>query len=431
MSTFKITLTAIFAVCLVIGIALFASSKANTAQNSNLTVWGVLSPQAFQAAYKASSIFSNKKIIVSYVQKSAAAIDVDLVNSLADGNGPDLIITREDYLYKNRNRLLVIPYTSYSQRNFKDTFIEDGEIFLSPAGVIAFPLLVDPLVMYWNRDIFSNNNVATPPSYWDEFYNLVGVFTRRDSSAGISSSALAMGEWNNITNAKDILSLLLLQAGTSITVNTADQGVISTINSSAPGKDILPGESAVNFYTQFSNPTSPNYSWNRSLPDSQTFFLSGNLAVYFGPSSDIYSIQQKNPNLNFDVAAAPQIRGNDKKISFGHMFAVATVKQSKQIGAAFLLMNALAESDAEKALVSAVNLPPARRDLLSQLPTGAESYKTVFYKSALTSHSWIDPDPSKSSNTFRDMIQSITSGQSRTSEALSQANSELNVQLGR
>ncbi len=426
MSKFKIAVFTIFSLATVVGIGLFALSKGTSkGGGANLVVWGTISSEAFSSAYEQSSIKLNKLIKVTYVKKDVATFDEEFVDSLADGVGPDVVILRDDSLYKNRNKLFVIPYKNYTERSFKDTFIEEGELFLSPEGVVAVPFIVDPLVMYWNRDLFSNALVAQPPQYWDEIYPLIEKITRRDSGANILQSTIALGEWRNITNAKEIITMILMQAGTPIT-GRGPLGVTSVLNSQF-NYPIAPSQSGVNFYTQFSNPTSANYSWNRSLPSSSNFFLSGNLATYIGFASEIFSIQQKNSNLNFDVTSIPQIRNAPKKSVFAHMHALAIVKQSKQIPSAFLLLKALTEAKSLKSLEVITNLPPVRRDLLSDKPTDA--FRIVFYNSALISHSWIDPDPIRSSNTFRDMIESITSGRTRVTEALNTANDDLNAQL--
>lgn len=426
MSTFKIVLTSIFAVSIVVGIILFALSKGSSnSQSANLLVWGTISPEAFDMAYKNSSIKSDKQIQITYVKKDPVTFDADFVESLAIGTGPDIVILRDDYIYKNNNKLFIIPYTNYGGRAFKDNFIEGGEVFLSPSGVVALPFLVDPLVMYWNRDLFSNNSISAPPKYWDEILSLVAKITVKDSGGSILKSIIALGEWGNITSAKEIISMLLLQAGTPITSRTTS-GLQSVLNSTF-NYPIAPSQSAVNFYTQFSNPTSPSYTWNRSLPSSFNMFLSGNLGLYIGFASEILSIQQKNPNLNFDVTAVPQIRDTTKKTIFGHMYALAIVKQSRQIGGAYLALNALTEAGAVRALEGLTNLPPVRRDLLSSTPS--EAFRTTFYNSALISRSWIDPDPRLSSNTFRDMIESVTSGRKRLSQALSDASDALTAEI--
>ena len=428
MSNFKIAVLAIFSVSIVVGIVIFAMYKAGAGQTTyNLTVWGVMPNDQFQILYKATTVSKNKYINVTYIQKNQTDFDTDFVQALADGIGPDVVILRDDSLYKNRNRLLVIPYTSYSQRTFKDTFTQETEMFLSPSGVTALPLFVDPLVLYWNRDIFANALIASPPKYWDELYALSGKISTHDSSSDIIQSAIPFGEWDNVTNGKEILALLLLQAGTPIVSFDSQSKKYVSVLDGQFGQPISPAESTLNFYTQFSNPTSAYYSWNRALPSSLNFFLSGNLALYVGEASELFSIQQKNPNLNFDVTNIPQVRGNADKVDFAHIYATAIVKQSKSISGAFALITSLSEGPALAALEAQTNLPSARRDLLSQLP--ADPYRVIFYNSALIAHAFIDPDPILTSGIFRDMINSITGGQSQISDAVSAANAGLNDAL--
>ena len=426
MSVFKIIVTTVFSVCIVVGILIFALSKSLTSSESaDLLVWGTIEGTAFDVAYKASSASSNKSIKVTYVKKDENSFDADFVEALADGIGPDIVLLREDSVYKNRNRLLTIPFENYSERNFKDRFIQEGEMFLNPDGVIGLPFIVDPLVMYWNRDMFSNNLVSQTPKYWDEIYALIDKMTKRDNSANILQSAIAFGEWRNITSAKEVVSLVLLQAGTPITQRSGQ--VVTSVLNSTFNYPVAPSQSAISFYTQFSNPTSPTYTWNRSLPSALNFFLSGNLGMYIGFASEIFGIQQKNSNLNFDVTNVPQIRNASKKVDFARMYALSIVKQSTQIAGAFITINALTEPGALKALEAVTNLPPVRRDMLAERPTDA--FRTIFYDSALISRSWIDPNALASANTFRDMIESITSGRTRISEALTRANSDLIDQL--
>lgn len=430
MSKFQLAVLSIFSVAIVLGLIFFATTKSSSSDTANLLVWGTINQDAFDAAFKASSLSGSKTIKVTYVKKDFVDFQKSFVEALADGKGPDVIIIRDDFVYENRNKILAVPFKNYSERKFKDTFIEQGEVFISSQGTIAFPFMVDPLVMYWNRDIFQSNLLAQPPKYWDEFASdknnsLISKTTKRDSNANILQSSIALGEWRNIINAKEILAMLMIQAGTQITSRDGDK-VQSQLNNSY-GLPVAPSFSAVSFYTQFSNPTSPAYTWNRSLPNSLNMFLAGNLATYIGFASEIFPIRQKNQNLNFDVTYAPQIRNSSKKTVFGHMYSLSIVKQSKQVIGAYTLIMSLIEPSPIKALEVVTSLPPVRRDMLSDRPT--DPYRAVFYDSALISHSWIDPDPVGTSNTFKDMIESITGGKSGISESINNANVELSAFL--
>ncbi len=426
MSYFKIAILTIFSVSILVGVAVFALSKVqNSIGSSEIVVWGTIGEDVFTAAYSKSSLFGNRDMEVTYVRKTQTDFDVDFVEALAEGRGPDVVLLRDDLIYKNRNKLFVIPYKVYSERAFKDTFIEGSEIFLNEEGVTAVPFMVDPMVMYWNRDLFNTVGLSVPPKFWEEIYSFVEKLTKKDSSGNVLQSAISFGEWRNVTNAKELISMLLMQAGTPITQRSG-KTVRSVLNEQL-GFPRVPAQSAVDFYTQFSNQTSSYYTWNRSFPNSLNSFLAGNLAMYFGFASELLSIQEKNSNLNFDVTSVPQIKDSKKKSVFGRMNAFAIVKQSKNTSTAYALINSLTEVASLRALEGLTTLPPVRRDMLAVAPTDA--FRNVFYSSALVSHSWIDPDPKNTGDIFRDMIENITSGKNRVTDSIVRANSELSAEL--
>ncbi len=426
MSYFKLAILAVFSLSIVAGIAIFALSKNNTnSQSADVVLWGTIPQDTYNNVYGASGLSTNRNIKITYVQKAPQDFDSDFVNALAEGNGPDIVLLRDDLFYKNRNKLVTIPYKSYSERTFKDTFIEGSEMFLSQNGVIAIPFMVDPMVMYWNRDIFTNAQISQPPVYWEQMSALVSKLTKKDGEGNIFQSTLPFGGWSNVTNAKEILSMLFMQAGTPITARSED-AVISVLDSQFQSPT-MPGESALDFYTQFSNQTSSMYTWNRSLPSSLNSFLSGNLAIYIGFANELFRIREKNSNLNYDIAMVPQVKDSPKKIVFGRIYGFAITKQSKQIAGSFAVINALTNPASLLALEKITSLPPVRRDMLANIPSDA--YRNVFYRSALISHSFIDPNPIESSRTFMNMVDSVTSGRSRVSDALDRASSELNSEL--
>lgn len=426
MSPFKIAITAVFAVSIVAGVVIFAMSKGSSSvEKASLLVWGTLPEQTFLSVYGSSSLSANKNVEVRYVMKDQQSFDSEYVEALSEGRGPDVVILRDDIVYKNRNRLIVIPFNSYSERAFKDTFIEGGEIFLSTDGIVAFPFAVDPMVMYWNRDIFANSEVSQPPVNWEQLTNIVNQVTKKDTSGNVFQSAVPFGEWTNVTNAKAILTTLLLQSGTPITARSGAK--VESLLDSRFDYPVMPAEAALSFYTQFSNQTSANYTWNRSLSSSLNSFLSGNLAMYFGFSSELFQILQKNSNLNYDVALIPQVKDTKKKIVYGKMLALAISKQSKQVAASFMLITSLTEPGSLLALEKITSLPPVRRDMLANRPTDA--YRSIFYTSALLSHSFIDPDPEVTSKIFKNMVESVTSGKNRVTEAVNRANVELSAEF--
>jgi len=354
------------------------------------------------------------------VQKSPATFESDLISALANGNGPDLVLLPQGLILKQINKFYVVPFSSYSQRTFMDSFIPEGELFLTSAGIIGFPFSIDPMVMYWNRDMFSNAGIPLPPTTWSQFFDLAPKLTVKDQSGNITQSAIAFGEAENVTHFKDMVALLSLQAGTPI-VALDSMGTISSAFSARGSQGLVPAEEAVSYFTEFSNPLKTSYSWNRSLPDDKSEFLAGQLAVYFGYASELRSIRAANPNLNFDVALMPQTEG--KKETFGAMDAVAILKASKNIPAAYVAAVTLASQPLQAGWVSASGLPPVRRDMLAPLPGNA--YDSIFYQSALISNAWLDPNREETTNVFGSLIDDVTSGKLRVSDAVSQASQQI------
>ncbi len=422
MSKFQLILTGVFAFFILAGVFAFAIAGRGGEGKTTILVWGSLPESVFNAEIGDLPIAKDKTVGISYIYKKEEDFDADFVEALAAGVGPDVVILAQDAIVRHRNKLLLIPFESYSERLFKDTFIEEGEIFLEPNGIIALPFLIDPMVMYWNRDIFSGASLSQPPKYWDEFYTLSKDLTRKDGSLNITRATIALGEYENITNAKEILSTLIFQAGNKDIVKRTRDGYLATLTDNY-GYDVNPAHSAINFYTEFSNPTKAHYSWNRSLPASQTMFLSGDLAVYFGFASEAKALRLKNPNLNFDVAPMPQSRTADKVITFGEIAGFAVTRNTKNLNTSFKLISAISSTQAVKEFSGATGLPPVRRDLLAT--PGSDAFQSLFFQSAIWSKGWLDPDRDKTAPIFKEMIESITGGRVRTEQAVSRAQDEI------
>lgn len=415
MTKFQMILIGLFVIFLIGGVIIFSTYRGSSKDIVTVVIWGTIPQTTFGNIIQETSLNQSKQFAIQYVEKTEENFDADFIEALASGTGPDIFVLENDKILKHRNKIFPIPYDVFTKRQFKDSFIEGSEIYMAPEGVLALPILVDPLIMYWNRSIFTKTKITQPPKYWDEFYDLANLISKKDGALDISRSAVALGEFANISHPKEIVLNLAMQAGTPVIEwgYSGGRSVFTDVSTS-------PAESAVNFYTEFSNPSKPSYSWNRSLPNSTNYFLSGDLALYFGFADEIKNLQIKNPNLNFDVATVPLSREGGVNVSFAYFEGLAITKSSKKISASFSVISILSGKDAATAFSKYLMLPPARRDLLSQRPMN--DYESIFYDSAIRAKSWLDPSPAETDLIFKDMIESITSGRARTSEAVVRAN---------
>ena len=424
-SKFQIITLAIFILFLVGGVAAFALYKGNTT-NSTLppvTIWGTFPADVFDTYVSSINSKLAQTISVTYVQINPATFSQEFVSALARGIGPDALLIPVDMLLPHYDKLSLIPFNALSQRDFINSYIEEANIYLYNDGILALPFTVDPLVMYWNRDTFNAAGLATYPRFWDEFTGLNTKLTIKDQQGNVRKSAVALGDFTNLNNAREILGSLILQVNNPITQKDSDGFAVSTLKTNT-AYNPLP---AINFFTQFSNPTSPNYSWNRGLPASKSAFLSGMLATYFGFASEIADIRAKNPNLNFDVAPLPQLRSGGIKAAYARMNGFSIVRSSPIPNVVYQVMSILTDPTHLEALNTQLYIPTVRRDVIAR--GSSDPYITIFNEAALISRTWIDADPVQSRAIMATMIESILSGSKTDFSALQDAGEQYDTML--
>lgn len=427
MKPFQIILLVAFGFFIVVGVAVFALSGTGGAGDTArpVTLWGTLNAGVFADALSRFNRDRAEPLLVNYLELPQEAFDQTLLEALAEGGGPDLILISNEQVLLHESKIRALPFESYPERTFKDTYVEAGEIFLTSAGVLALPVSIDPLVMYWNRTRFSAEGIALPPDSWDELQTLVPRLTLRDHTGNILKSAVAFGEFANVNHAKEIFLALLFQTGDSVVVRGANGEPFVTLGDRFNYAEV-PAEASVRFYTEFSNPVKTMYTWNRALASSLNEFLAGDLAMYFGPSSELFEIQQKNPNLNFDIAIVPQIEGVDARRTSARVFGVAVLNASKNQGDAFRAAALLASGGFGGILVEETGLPPVHRALLQNEPPFA--YQSVFNESALIARAFLDPHPQETGRIMRAMIEDVTSGRTGSiSESVGNARDKMEL----
>lgn len=426
---FQIVVLAIFAVLILVGLLGFSGKLdsilpkgTKNIDYGQVTVWGTL-PASLMNSVLAEKMRNVQGISIKYVEKNAGTFDRDFLEALASGTGPDLFMLGQDQILRNKNKIAPISYQTFPERTFKDTFLQEGDLFLTAEGLIGIPFTIDPLVMYWNKDIFNNAGIVAPPTTWDEFYSLVPRMTTRDKNGTIIQSFAPLGEYVNVYNAKELITTMMMQAGSPMVANQGGVLMANFAGADSANKN-NPVLLAINFYTQFSKSDKDSYTWNRSLPYSRSMFEAGDLALYFGSASEYNAIRQKNPHLNFDVASIPQPKNTQVRMTFGSMEGVAIVKATKNPQGAIRAAILLTGRDFVSGVAQATMLPPVRRDLLAVRPESA--ILSVFYDSAIIARAWLDPSPSETGDLFRNMIDDVNSGRQKITQALSIAENNLN-----
>ncbi len=352
---------------------------------------------------------------VEYFYVDERDFDDELVNAIAEGRSPDLIILPAESLVKHRAKLLAF---EYDPRAYRDTYLDAGEIFLLSDGQYALPFLIDPLVMYWNRDLYGTGGLAQPPSTWEQMQSTaVPSLTVRDTRRNIIQSAMAFGEFRNVTHPKEVLMAMTMQTGSRL-VSENERGYVVEIDKPIVQGERAPLSAALDFYTDFSNSNSPVYTWNRALPRDENAFVAGDLATYFGFGSEAEQLAAKNPNLNFDIAEIPQISGATVKRTYGRVYGLAIPKAAFNQNGAYAVAQILA-GEASAIFAQATNMASANRQVV--VSGDASPYRALIERTALTARTWLDPDPVATDAVFQQMIEDVVSNRARVVNAVGDA----------
>jgi len=432
MDNFKIIVLIILGAGAVLGVFVFAgiidlSGKAvNSGPTGTVVLWGTAPSSIMTPLIR--QVNKNNSFSVRYIRKSSENYDQDLLEAFARGQGPDLFLLPDDLAFKYLDKISLIPYTTYPLINFKTDFASAAEVFLHPSGIIAIPLTIDPLMLYYNSDILDSYNVAYPPTYWDELPEYRNIFVKKNEDEQITQSAFALGQFSNISHAKDILTTMFMQIGNPIvhTEHSFYRATLSSINAITENNEIVP---LFDFYLNFSNPLDENYSWNRSFPDSIDAFTGDKLVFYFGFASDLSLLNKKNPNQDLRVVSVPQQRDLNTKVTAGRVTGITMSRFSQGKAAVPAALFALTSSNIAFQYSKSSLIPPARRALLSKTQTGL--YNPVFYSSALFAQSWLDPSRANTDRIFKDMIEQVLSNNISSNISISMANSRINILLSR
>ena len=95
MSNFRMALTAIFAVFIVIGIIMFSLFRGGTGGGTaeQITVWGIVPGSVFARYIEEVNLAKSANVSVNYIEKDSDSFDREFIEALASGNGPDAILS--------------------------------------------------------------------------------------------------------------------------------------------------------------------------------------------------------------------------------------------------------------------------------------------------------------------------------------------------
>lgn len=428
-SLFQSVLFAIFGIGALIGLFVFATYTGKGGSGSGsvgtVVVWGALPTADIQATLAAVAQTNTSLQGVSYVQKDPALLGAELATAIATGNAPDLLLFSQEELHTLSKFITPIPFATLPASTFTQSFISEGNIFLAPdgSGYYGVPFLIDPLVLFSNHDILAGSNIVRPPATWESLVGLTPSLAVLTPSRQVTRGLIGLGTYENVRNARGILSTLFLQLGIPVS-SYANNGLAADLGTNG---SVSGGTSVLGFYTQFADPAKVSYTWNSSLADSMRMFYTDDLALYIGYVSEARYLRAANPNLNFTVSAMPQSAVAKTKSVYGLLYAFMIPRGAKNPGGAYQAATLLASSAGQIA-ANATGLAPAMLNDLAQVPP-TDPIAAVSYAEALYAKGWLSPAAAATDQVFSGMIGSVISGRSSLENALGTAERSLGALL--
>ncbi len=337
----------------VIAFALFGLILPNFGKGSKkvtLSYWGVLEDQAVMQPVISDFEKENPDIKVEYTKQDINSYQEKLTTRISQGTGPDIFSFQNNWYPKMSQFLTPLPSDVISKDTFNKSFYPVVKTdLIKNGGIYGIPLSIDTLSLFINTELFKQAGLSVPKN-WNDFANDARDLTVKDKDGKIKTSGAALGAFDNVDHAADIVSMLILQDGVDL-------------NNMVATKDRV-GD-ALRFYSQFAQGDSG--VWNSTLDSSLLAFTKGNLAMYFGYYWDYFTIKIQAPALSFEVDRVPYLNSQNQTIA--NYWAEGVSSKSKNQQEAFLFMKYLAKIQTQDKLyqleskVRTYGEPPATTSL--------------------------------------------------------------------
>jgi multiple sugar transport system substrate-binding protein len=237
----------------------------------------------------------NPHIKIQYIKQDPEKYRDTLLARIGNGSGPDIFRYHNTWVPMLSNVLAPLPQDVISADDFKKDYYPVIQKDLTQNGAIyGIPLGIDSLALFVNTDLLKAAGL-TAPKDWNQFTEAAKKMTVKDKDTlKIQTAGAALGTYGNVLHAPDILSVMFLQQGIDL-----KKIIVATDDLAA----------AITFYTAFAKGN--DGVWDSSLDNSQLAFAKGELAMYFGFSWDIFTIEQlkKNNNFKYEIHPVPSLVG--------------------------------------------------------------------------------------------------------------------------
>lgn len=424
---------------------------------------------AFKPVISAFELANPGKVTVTYTDHDLNGYELSALKSLAARQGPDIWSIPNTWLGDHVARIQSLPDNFFDDiaagtssssssatppaigavtavKQLYPTGIADQIISTDGKSVLGAPSSVDVLRLYYNPDVFSaatldylkslgsgysdsqyqpvRQLLASPPTTWSTLLNQEKYITKRNGK-DITRGTIALGTADNTPESESILQLMMLQNGATIVTADRTRTRIQATDSTASGGTVRPGQNALDFYTSFSNPNNPNYTWNPSMPDALDAFGQGKLAMVIAYSDFGAKLKQSYPELDVQQAPVPQIgpAQTQAQVNFIRFDVEIVTQTADSYEAATKFLHRYIVPDQLNDIVN-------QGGLISPYLTKLNANQDVFPNAeVLTGQTVFEKDRANFDAAFHQMIVDVSQNGISTGDAIDAASDKLNGYL--
>lgn len=439
-----------FLLMLVVVVILLVRSRGNTSSSTTLTIWSPFDEQKTydQISQDFLSKTPNVTINFKYISaKDSQDYEAKVVNAIANGQGPDIWLVRSDWIPKHVDKstpstwVAVKGQDSLAQAKAKlissvvDLNTYNGKLY----GV---PLSADSLAIIYNQDYYNaiyakatdaQKAILSPtPKSWEDLKAQTALASTVKGDA-VTSSGLALGN-TSILAPSDVLTAFLTQSGVGI-LSDDSKNVTFNVAKYVNGLPTFPATEALSFFTSFSTPGQPNYSWN-STTDSESAFLAGKTGAIIGYWSTLKDIVNQKPSFKMLVAALPQktVSESSTRVDYGITWSHIVNSKSSNQTLAWNYLSYLMERSVQASYASATGKIPVFTEeslCANALDRSAESdsdaAKSIFTCQLYSAGNFIKPEWQQVDEILQDAITQVVYSKQTAQNSVDTAAERLKV----
>lgn len=321
-------------IIILIFVIIFIIPRQSMGKKVTLVWWGLWEDKATMQPLIDDFEKQNPNIQIEYTQQDPEKYRDKLLTRINKKTGPDIFRYHNTWVPVLKSVLAPLPQDVIKSDDFKKAYYPVIQKDLTKNGAIyGIPIGADSLALFINTDLLNAAGIPVPKD-WNQFMEAAKKMTVKNIDTGkIQTSGAALGTYGNIMHAPDIVSVMFLEQGVDLQ------------NIALEKDDII---AALAFYTSFAKGGNRvwDYSKDFSLDNSQLAFAKGQLAMYFGFSWDIFTIEQMKTNKNFkyEIHPVPSLVGS-QSMTVASYWVEGVSSGSKNQKEAMRFMNYLTQKE--------------------------------------------------------------------------------------